>query len=391
MTTFTAATVGTWTTDAHDLITPAAWYGQHDGPVLLQDGTVLVAGGADATASAIPDTAVFTPATGAGEWRAKDPLHTPRQLHTLTLLTDGKVLAAGGLNGTAGLRTAEVYDPGTGKWTVTGPLETARWGHSATLLADGSVLVAGGRAARAGGGTTALWSAERYAPGHGGEWHTVAAMTDARTGHTAVLLAGGVVLVAGGVAPTGAADDAALAFCELYTPGEGDAPGQWTPTGNLLHARHHHRATPLSDKTVLVTGGTAPGSPGAAPFDPFSRRTVERYDLDTGKWTERAEMPSGRAFHRAVAFGQGQVLVAGGSASDRDEAGYRSAFVYDVAGNEWTPAAGLTTGRWSFAATALSDDRVLVAGGVVRSGLAAADPAGTELTPTSELFDGSTP
>lgn len=390
MTTSTAAVVGSWA-DAHDLVTAASWYGQHDGPVLLQDDTVLVAGGTDATASAIADAAVFTPGTGTGEWRSKDAMHSPRQLHTLTRLDNGDVLAVGGLNGSAGLRTAEVYHPDTGKWSTTGQLETARWGHSATLLADGSVLVTGGSTARSRGGTTALRSAERYDP-EGGVWHTVAAMTDARTAHSAVLLSGGVVLVVGGVTPVGAADDPAIAFCELYAPARDDGPGTWTPTGTLLHARHHHRATRLSDRTVLVTGGTAPGSPGAAPFDPFSQRTVELYDLDTGQWSQRAEMPSGRAFHRAVAFGTGQVLVAGGSASDRDEAGYRSAFVYDVTGNEWTPAAGLAIGRFSFAATALADDRVLVAGGVVRSGLAAADPTAVELTRTTELFtDGSTP
>jgi len=389
MTTSIAAAIGTWSA-AHDLPTPAAWYGQHDGPVLLDDDTVLVAGGADATGSAIPDAAVFTPASGAGtggDWVAADAMHTPRRLHSLTRLADGTVLAVGGLNGSAGVQTAELYHPDSHHWTPAGQLETARWGHSAVLLQDGSVLVTGGSAARTGGGTTALRSAEHYTPDHGGEWHTVAAMTDARTGHTAVLLSGGVVLVAGGVAPTGAVDDPALAFCELYTVGK----NSWTPTGNLQRARRHHRATRLSDRTVLVTGGTAPGSPGAAPFDPFSQRTVELYNLDTGAWTTRAEMPSGRAFHRAVAFGVGQVLVVGGAASDRDEAGYRSGFVYDIAGNSWAPAAGLTTGRWSFAATALADDRVLVTGGVARSGLAAADPAALELAPTTELFDGRTP
>ncbi len=388
MTTTIETAVGTWTA-APGLPAPAAWYGQHDGPVLLDDGTVLVAGGTDATATAIAEAAVFTPATtgSGGAWQPADALHTPRQLHSLTRLADGTVLAVGGLNGSAAVPTAELYHPDTRHWTPAGQPETARWGHSAVLLPDGSVLVAGGSVARPGGGTTAVRSVERYTPGHGGEWHTVAPMTDARTGHPAVVLAGGVVLVAGGVVPTGAADAPALAFCELYDAGA----DEWTPTGTLLRARRQHRATRLSDRTVLVTGGTAPGSPGVAPFDPFSQRTVERYDLDTGVWTTRAEMPSGRAFHRTIALGAGRVLVAGGAASDRDEAGYRSAFVYDVTADRWLTAAGLTAGRWSFAATALADDRVLVTGGVVRSGLAAADPAGLELAATTEIFDGSTP
>jgi hypothetical protein len=97
-------------------------------------------------------------------------------------------------------------------------------------------------------------------------------------------------------------------------------------------------------------------------------------------------MPSGRAFHRAVALPGNQLLVAGGAASDRDESGFRSAFVYDDGQDEWSPVAGLRDGRWSFGALALADGRVLVTGGVGRSGLAAADPGVTELVAGTELF-----
>lgn len=376
MTAPTVTPVGTWT-PAGNLPTAAAWYGQHDGPVLLDDDTVVVAGGQDAAGASVRATAVFDPV--ADVWHAAGDLHDARRLHSLTLLPDGRILAAGGLNGMAGLPSAELYDPDTGQWTATGPLGTARWGHGATLLQDGSVLVTGGSAVRSALGATALRSAERFDPEHG-VWRPAPAMTDARTAHTAVALASGVVLVVGGVAPVGAADDPALAFCELYD----QDLDKWTPTGSLLRGRRHHRATALPDGSALVTGGTAPGSPGTAPFDPFSQRTTELFEA--GTWSPAAAMPSGRAFHRAVPLSDDRVLVAGGATSDRDEAGFRSALVYDVVTDEWAPAAGLTDGRWSFAAVALADGRVLVAGGVARSGLAAADPGGIELVATTELF-----
>lgn len=387
MTTPTAP-VGTWT-GAPDLPTPAAWYGQHDGAVALGDGIVLVAGGADAGGAALSTAATLdTTSDPLGAWTATGTLRSPRQLHTLTRLKDGTVLAAGGLGGSSptgpGLGTAEIYHPDGNQWTfTTGPMLTPRWGHSAVLLDDGSVLVAGGSAARPGGSVTALRSAERYTPGDG-KWHEAPAMTDARTGHTAVALDNGMVLVVGGVLPVGVPDDPALAFCELYD----SVKKLWAPTGSLLRARRHHQATALSGTTVLVTGGTAPGSPGTAPYDPFSQRAAEVFELGSGKWTEVKPMPAGRAFHRAVPVGPGRVLVVGGAASDRDEAGYRSAFLYDAGEDEWTPATGLETGRWSFAAAPLDDGGAAIAGGVLRSGLAAADPAVTELTPAAELFAG---
>jgi N-acetylneuraminic acid mutarotase len=381
----TVTPVGTWTL-AGDLPSPTAWNGQHDGPVLLDSGDVLVAGGTDTQGFSVPDTAVFD--TEHRQWHpAAGNLHAPRRLHTLTRLPNGKVLAVGGLNGPSALASAELFDPGTGQWTVTGSLESGRWGHSATLLGDGSVLVTGGSTTRPGGGTTALRSAERFEPdSDDGEWSPARPMTDARTAHTAVRLASGLVLVVGGVTPVGAVDDPALAFCELYDPGR----DTWTTTGSLLRGRRHHRATLLSGGAVLVTGGTAPGSPGTSPFDPFSQRTVERFNPATGTWTEKKPMPSGRAFHRAVALPDDQLLVVGGAASDRDESGFRSALVYDAGADEWAPVPGLRDGRWSFAALALADSRVLVAGGVARSGLAAAAPDTTELVATTEVF-GETP
>ncbi|GAA2430331.1 hypothetical protein GCM10010191_49860 [Actinomadura vinacea] len=379
MTTATLAAADAWSS-APDYAAAVSWYGQHDAAVVLKDGTkVLLAGGADAASASVKQSAVYD--LGQGTWSAPALLGTARQLHALTLLPSGKVLVTGGVGGPGApaLATAELYDPAQATWTATkNPMAVGRWGHSAVLLSNGQVLVAGGSAPRSGGKVMALRSAELFNPADE-TWTKAADMTDARSGHTAVELeAGKKVLVCGGSVPVGTADDPALAFCELY-----DTEAKtWTPTGSLRHPRSAHTATALSATTVLVTGGRAPGAPGDGSFDPFARATAEVFTLTAagGSWQETAPMPGGRAFHRAVPLGSGKVLVVGGTDDVGNEAGYRSALEY--AAGAWTKVAGLAEGRWGFAAAA-SGTKVLVAGGVARTGLAAAAQA-TELTKTAE-------
>jgi N-acetylneuraminic acid mutarotase len=77
------------------------------------------------------------------------------------------VLVNGGLDISGRLFTkAELYDPDTGSWTFTANMVQARSGHTATLLSDGKVLVAGGYRSHPEAGEY-LGSAELYDPGSG--------------------------------------------------------------------------------------------------------------------------------------------------------------------------------------------------------------------------------
>jgi hypothetical protein len=82
------------------------------------------------------------------------------------LLSDGTVLVAGGgvFEGSA---SAELYDPASGTWTETGDLLNVRFVHTATLLPNGKVLVAGGLDEHFPPIATA--SAELYTSDGGGE------------------------------------------------------------------------------------------------------------------------------------------------------------------------------------------------------------------------------
>src|SRR5262249_6874750 len=95
-------------------------------------------------------SATVTVTTSAGRFTPTGSMQTGRGYHTATLLSNGKVLMAGGVvryrhfcgDPTA---TAEVYDPTAGSFTTTASSMTSpRHAHTATLLTNGTVLIAGG-------------------------------------------------------------------------------------------------------------------------------------------------------------------------------------------------------------------------------------------------------
>jgi N-acetylneuraminic acid mutarotase len=363
----TAAPVGSWSPAGAPPVA-LRWFGQFEGPQLLQDGHVLVAGGTDVSHFSRSESALFDPA--AGTWSATGPLGTPRRMHTLTVLADGRVLAAGGNTGgtsypPAGLTSAELYDPETGTWSPTGAMANPRGGHSATLLPDGRVLVAGGEHIRSPSTTVSLAGAELFDP-LTGTWTTTEPMNDPRWHHQAVVLLDGRVLVIGGYVSTGYSMSAHLALCELYDP----VAGTWSQAGPMSTRRVIHQTVRLLDGTVLTIGGGATHGNDDSTYDPYSLASTERYDPATDQWRPDTSLPWGRSYHRAVLLPSGDCLVVSGTDDACLDVGFQNAVRYDPATRQWTPTAGMITGRWAFGATALADGRVLAVGGVSHTGVA---------------------
>jgi len=232
---------------------------------LLPDGHVFLAN--------IENAAIYDPATG-----SFIPTGGPTKEETgrAVLLPNGKVLVAGGNNDPGPGNDAELYDPSIGTFAATGKMTAPRSNLTISRLSDGKALIAGGSTwteftlpdARTGlAYGCCLNSVELYDPDTG-LFTAAASMGSSRAGHTATVLQSGQVLIVGGSG--GVAVDAstlaqifpnfgffggavALASAELYTPAQVSLPTSWVQV-----------ISKNSGKCLDVTGGppaTDPGTP----------------------------------------------------------------------------------------------------------------------------------
>jgi len=272
---------------------------------LLPDGTVLLAGGGTSTGGGGPqnNAEIYSPTTGMFTATANN-MSADRSIATATLLNTGLVLIAGGDGGGT---SADLYNPATQAFTPTGPSNVARESATATLLQNGEVLIVGGRDPSSGTGG-ALPSAELYDPTTGAFTLLTATLAFPREFHTATLLNNGQVLIAGGTSNTESASTSP-GYEELYNP----ATETFLPTGALNAPRIAHNALLLGDGNVLLIGGGAPNNLTGVFGQSFPpQATSEVYSPATGEFTFTGNMNFQRAEFTATLLQNGSVLAAGG-------------------------------------------------------------------------------
>jgi Galactose oxidase, central domain len=333
---------------------------------ILADQRVLITGGDGQNPG--PMTEVYDPREGR-PFASNDPIWF-RTRQTATRLLSGKVLLAGGDVNCSGVSdiAAELWDPATGEFTSNSSLHmiSARCDHTATLLHDGRVLLAGGEShgyftSPPGQPNTLIGhsivnrSAEFYDP-KAGRFVATGSMKEARENHSATLLSDGRVLIAGGDIAEFRTD--ALASAELFDP----KTGRFTPTGAMSSTHTAQTATLLANGKVLIAGGKIWVR---SKLDGVPTDDAELYDPRTGKFSVAGKMTSAREGHTATLLGNGQVLIAGGAGTRRDQIGdaaVRTAELYDPATGKSTSIGNMPTTHYKAIAVRLPDGRVLIAG-----------------------------
>ncbi|HJV91535.1 MAG TPA: kelch repeat-containing protein, partial [Holophagaceae bacterium] len=260
-----------------------------NGQVLIAGGQVVGTSGATITASA----EIYDPVSGS--FSSAGNMLSKRELFTATLLASGKVLIAGGYNG-SDLVNCELYDPSTGAFTATGSLSGPRHQQTAALLANGNVLVAGGTH------SGELTTAEVYNTATG-LWTTTGSMASARRAFPAILLPNGKVFIPGGFNGT-----STLQATELFDP----ATGTFSSSGNMIRARCYHVGLMLQTGKVLLAG--------------YGSYAAELYDPVAGTFTLIGSEPVVRQNPIASLLPSGKVVIAGGTYSS---SWYSSADLFD--------------------------------------------------------------
>jgi len=284
------------------------------------------------------------------------------------------VLIAGG-NTAAGDVSAELYDPSTGLFAPTGDMRSPRTGHQAVLLMDGKVLIVGGVSSVDG---ALLNAAELYDP-YTGSFTATGSMLEA-VADTATLLLNGNVLVTHSIVGYDTFGEVFVRHAELYEP----STGSFTATGEMIDFHNFPTATRLRNGDVLIAGGDIGDGDGPSP-------SADRYDPVSRTFSASASLTAGREGHTATLLSEGSVLFTGGHGGVPVGGGrydnLASAELYDPASRTFRPSSAMSTGRESHQATLLNSGAVLITGGAEYYPFGAGDrPPVYGLLSSAELY-----
>ena len=176
----------------------------------LADGSLVATGGIASLGNTLTTCELLPPNPTQWIELTSATMNTARAHHTATLLEDGSIILVGGINDTASVQPAPVptverlhvdaSSPGTSSIDRLPNLREARWSHSATLMPDGTLWVIGGfGTARADAPLDTVEEISFTSSGGVNVRRLPIRLNQPRAGHRASLLPSGVLIVSGGV------------------------------------------------------------------------------------------------------------------------------------------------------------------------------------------------
>lgn len=282
-------------------------------------GAGLILGGTSPTTTApAGEIERFDPQTGALVVLATPPEVTPRSGAVAAQLGtggDSRIALIGGAdsngNGATFIELVEPDAPSGRRVDRVDDAQMARTNLTATALTDGRVIAIGGLAA---GVPSNAVDEVTIANGTATVRVLRAMLVHPRYAHTATRLGddvGAPVLVAGGLDAAGLP----IATSELFKPLSEDISPTFKP--DMIYARSGHQAVRMPDGSVLIIGGVGYFDPVNQPGVPGPVPSLELFTLDAG-FTDVGKLPTnaGLTGFAATPLPDGRVLLTGGHTAD---------------------------------------------------------------------------
>ncbi len=309
----------------------------------------------------------------------------------MTTLSDGRVFAYGGFDGSNHLPVSQIYNPSTGVWSAATNTNVPTIGEGVGIVAldNGGAMLAGGWGnainyntwfwndstgwtqgansmlntgdfntgsptyvdvadqvfAKSGGKVYSISknSYVQYYDPADGAWHWFDQQTNTPnfSGHSGVALSGlysDKIFVFGG--------NTAAAY--MFNPSAGNTAAAWSQKADMLAASSFGTSVLLADGNVLAIGG-------------LGLNIIQSYNPSTDTWSYKTPLPFTFGFGSAAAINNStSVLLAGGM---QDGIYSQNSYIYTPSLDATRQTGSMVYSRVGFAMTKLQDGSVFAVGG----------------------------
>lgn len=259
--------------------------------IALKDGRIMFAGG-----YGNKSTYLYDPITN--HWKESAPLSQPRRDYSLSLLPDGRVLAAGGNEDYQDLQhknmTTEIWSPKTERWFAGPSLPVPMIKHTAVMIDSKTIVLAGGR-------FSGVLSWDIDAP----QWNIAATLALARAEAGVVSLGNRRIAIIGGLNSNSYKDaygKRTLGYSLVDIPlnhSKYGPPSGYNSTGQAFAA--------LGSKVFVAGGKVTSFFEGSINSDPTA--SVEVYDYKINKSLSLSTLPFGTKSAKAIWLDDHRVLT----------------------------------------------------------------------------------